>query len=158
LYEVTAAACDSLAPAADAQGVTVRIEVPESIELALERARVERVFINLVGNALEAMPGGGAIHIGATVDADAATIQVTDTGPGISPEIREHLFQPFVSSGKKNGLGLGLALSRQTILDHGGDMWVESEPGRGARFYIRLPLSRTVVHAERAVASPVGRG
>lgn len=158
LYEVTAAACDSLAPAADAQGVTVRIEVPESIELPLERARVERVFINLVGNALEAMPAGGAIHIGAIVDADAATIQVTDTGPGISPEIREHLFQPFVSSGKKNGLGLGLALSRQTILDHGGDMWVESEPGRGARFFIRLPLSRAVVHGEQAVASPVGRG
>jgi len=158
LYEVTAAACDSLAPAADAQGVTVRIEVPQSIELPLERARVERVFINLVGNALEAMPAGGAIHIGAMVDADSATIQVTDTGPGISPEIREHLFQPFVSSGKKNGLGLGLALSRQTILDHGGDMWVESEPGRGARFFIRLPLSRVAVQAERAVASPVGRG
>lgn len=158
LHEVTAAACDSLAAAADAQGVTVRIEVPESIELPLERARVERVFINLIGNALEAMPAGGAIHIGAIVDADAATIQVTDTGPGISPEIREHLFQPFVTSGKKNGLGLGLALARQTILDHGGDMWVESEPGRGARFFIRLPLSRAVVHTERAVASPVGRG
>jgi signal transduction histidine kinase len=158
LHEVAAAACDSLAPAAEAQGVTVRIEVAESIELPLERARVERVFINLVDNALEAMPAGGAIHIGATVDADAATIQVTDTGPGISPEIREHLFQPFVSSGKKNGLGLGLALSRQTILDHGGDMWVESEPGRGARFFIRLPLSRAVAQSEHVVASPVGRG
>jgi signal transduction histidine kinase len=158
LYEVAAAACDSLAPAAESQGVTVRIEIPESIELPLERARVERVFINLVDNALEAMPAGGAIHIGATVDSDAATIQVTDTGPGISPDIREHLFQPFVSSGKKNGLGLGLALSRQTILDHGGDMWVESEPGRGARFFIRLPLSRAVAHSEPAVASPVGRG
>jgi signal transduction histidine kinase len=156
LYEVAAAACDSLAPAAEAQGVTVRIEVPESIELPIERARVERVFINLVDNALEAMPAGGAIHIGATVDSDAATIHVTDTGPGISPDIREHLFQPFVSSGKKNGLGL--ALSRQTILDHGGDMWVESEPGRGARFFIRLPLSRAVAHSEPAVASPVGRG
>jgi signal transduction histidine kinase len=125
LYEVAAAACDSLAPAAE---------------------------------ALEAMPAGGAIHIGATVDSDAATIQVTDTGPGISPDIREHLFQPFVSSGKKNGLGLGLALSRQTILDHGGDMWVESQPGRGARFFIRLPLSRALAHSEQVVASPVGRG
>lgn len=158
LYEVAAAACDSLAPAAEAQGVTVRIEVPESIELPIERARVERVFINVVDNALEAMPAGGAIHIGATVDSDAATIQVTDTGPGISPDIREHLFQPFVSSGKKNGLGLGLALSRQTILDHGGDMWVESQPGRGARFFIRLPLSRALAHSEQVVASPVGRG
>jgi signal transduction histidine kinase len=158
LYEVAAAACDSLAPAAEAQGVTVRIEVPESIELPIERARVERVFINLVDNALEAMPAGGAIHIGATVDSDAATIHVTDTGPGISPDIREHLFQPFVSSGKKNGLGLGLALSRQTILDHGGDMWVESEPRRGARFLIRFPIIRPVAHSASSVASSVGRG
>jgi signal transduction histidine kinase len=157
LREVAAAACDSLAPTADTQGVAVRIEIPESIELPLERARVERVFINLVGNALEAMPSGGAVHIGAVVDADAVTIQVADTGPGISPEIRDHLFQPFVSSGKKNGLGLGLALSRQTILDHGGDMWAGSGPARGARFFIRLPLSRTAVHGERAVATPVGR-
>jgi signal transduction histidine kinase len=54
--------------------------------------------------------------------------------------VRANLFQPFVSVGKKNGLGLGLALSRQTVLDHGGDMWVESEPGRGAAFYFRLPM------------------
>jgi signal transduction histidine kinase len=66
-------------------------------------------------------------------------VQVTDNGPGISPEIRSRLFQPFVSAGKRNGLGLGLALSRQTVLDHGGDMWVESEPGHGATFCFRLP-------------------
>ena len=53
--------------------------------------------------------------------------------------IRAQLFQPFVTAGKRNGLGLGLALSRQTVLEHGGDMWVESEPGRGARFVFRLP-------------------
>jgi signal transduction histidine kinase len=157
LREVAMAACDSLAPAADVQGVTVRIEIPESIEIPLERARVERVFINLIGNALEAMPGGGAVHLGAVADTDTVTIQVADTGPGISPDIRDHLFQPFVSSGKKNGLGLGLALSRQTILDHGGDMWAESNPGCGARFFIRLPLSRAAVHGEHVVATPVGR-
>jgi signal transduction histidine kinase len=66
-------------------------------------------------------------------------VHVEDTGPGIAPEIRARLFEPFVSAGKRNGLGLGLALSRQTVLDHGGDMWVESTPGRGARFSFRLP-------------------
>jgi signal transduction histidine kinase len=66
-------------------------------------------------------------------------VHVEDTGPGIAPEIRARLFEPFVSAGKRNGLGLGLALSRQTVLDHGGDMWVESVPGRGARFSFRLP-------------------
>jgi len=66
-------------------------------------------------------------------------VHVEDDGPGIAPEIRPLLFQPFVSAGKRNGLGLGLALSRQTVLEHGGDMWVESEAGRGARFSFRLP-------------------
>lgn len=158
LSEVAAAARDSLAQAAEAQGVHLALEIPESIELPLERARVERVFVNLIGNALEAMPLGGAVTISATAEQDAVTIEVADTGSGISPEIRDHLFQPFVSSGKKNGLGLGLALSRQTVLDHGGDMWVESKPGTGARFFFRLPLSRAAVHTESAVASPVARG
>jgi signal transduction histidine kinase len=155
LREIAAAACDSVAPTADAQGVRVRLDISDAIELPLERARVERVFINLMGNALEAMPTGGEICIGAAMDAATVTVRVADTGPGISPEIHEQLFQPFVTSGKRNGLGLGLALSRQTILDHGGDMWAESEPGHGARFCFRLPLSRTVVRAENTLATPV---
>jgi signal transduction histidine kinase len=157
LREVAAAACDSLAQTADQQRVLFRLEIPDSIELPLERARVERVFINLVGNALEAMPHGGEIRIDAAVNSDTVTIQVSDTGPGISPEIRDHLFQPFVSSGKKNGMGLGLALSRQTILDHGGDMWAASGLGQGACFCFRLPLSRTAARTEDAVAAPVAR-
>jgi signal transduction histidine kinase len=158
LCEVVAAGCDSLAAPADAQGVNVRLEIPESIELPLERARLERVFVNLIGNALEAMPAGGEITISATLEPDNVTIQIADNGPGISPDIRDHLFQPFVSSGKKNGLGLGLALSRQTVLDHGGDMWVESEPDHGARFFMRLPLRRMAATAESQIAAPVGRG
>jgi len=157
LREVAAAACDSLAQTADVQRVQFRLDIPESIELPLERARVERVFINLIGNALEAMPNGGEIRINAAVDSDAVTVQVSDTGPGISPDIRDHLFQPFVSSGKKNGLGLGLALSRQTILDHGGDMWAESSLGQGARFHFRLPLARTAARTDDAMAAPVAR-
>jgi signal transduction histidine kinase len=84
------------------------------------------------------------------MDRDTALIQVEDTGPGIAPEIRGKLFQPFVTAGKRNGLGLGLALTRQTVIDHGGDLWVESEPGHGARFILRLPgaqIGHAVVHA-----------
>jgi signal transduction histidine kinase len=157
LCEVAAAARDSLAPTAEAQGVNVRIEIADSIELPLERARIERVFANLVGNALEAMRGGGEVRLTASLEPDAVLVQVADNGPGISPEIRDHLFQPFVTSGKKNGLGLGLALSRQTILDHGGDMWVESEPSHGARFFFRLPLSRTSTSAAHEVVSLASR-
>jgi len=139
LREVVAAAEASLRPAAQAQGVSVSVEVPEEIELPLERARIERVFLNLIGNALEVMPHGGGVRIVARLEGSAVLVEVKDTGPGISAEIRDQLFQPFVSFGKKGGLGLGLALSRQAVLDHGGDMWVESEPGRGARFFLRLP-------------------
>jgi len=85
------------------------------------------------------MPEGGRIQISAQAQNGFVVAEVTDTGPGIPPEIRYSLFEPFVSAGKKNGLGLGLALSRQTVLDHGGDMWAESESGKGACFRLRLP-------------------
>ena len=139
LREVAAAACDTLAAAAEQQGVTLALEIPAGMEAPLERNRVERVFANLIGNALEAMADGGEVRMTAEMQDGAAVVHVEDTGPGIAPEIRAQLFQPFVSAGKRNGLGLGLALSRQTVLDHGGDMWVESVPGRGARFSFRLP-------------------
>ena len=139
LREAASAACESLAHEADIQQVQLVLSIPAEIEVPLDRGRMERTFVNLVSNALEAMPGGGAVRISASVQDGWATVQVSDNGPGISPEIRSRLFQPFVSAGKRNGLGLGLALSRQTVLDHGGDMWVESEPGQGATFCFRLP-------------------
>jgi signal transduction histidine kinase len=123
------------------------MDIAEDIELPLQRGRMERVFLNLIGNSLEAMPGGGAIRISARRDGDDVIVEFMDTGPGISEEVRKNLFQPFVSFGKKNGLGLGLALSRQTVLDHGGDMWSGSEPGKGAHFYLRLPTARPAVAA-----------
>ncbi|MGO9256438.1 MAG: ATP-binding protein [Bryobacteraceae bacterium] len=139
LREVAFAACDSLAAAADSQGVAIALEIPPEIELPLERNRMERAFVNLIANALEAMPEGGRVRLSARLENGMALVEVADNGPGIAVEIRNQLFQPFVSAGKRNGLGLGLALTRQTVLEHGGDLWVESEPGRGARFLFRLP-------------------
>ena len=102
---------------------------------------MERVFCNLFENAVEVMTGGGTVRIQAKPEASAVVIVVQDTGPGIRPEVRGRLFQPFVTFGKKNGLGLGLALSRQTLLDHGGDMWVNGT-APGAVFHMRLPRER----------------
>jgi signal transduction histidine kinase len=146
LREVASAACDSLAVAAAAQNVTIEVAIPPEIEAPMERSRMERAFVNLIANALEAMPDGGAVRIWSELNNGAAMVHVEDNGPGIPPEIRSQLFQPFVSAGKRNGLGLGLALSRQTVLEHGGDMWVASAAGRGARFSFRLPAS-AAVHA-----------
>jgi len=142
LREVAEAGCESLLAAADTQRVQLQVEIPEAIELPLERNRMERVFANLAGNALEMMPDGGRILISASAANGFVIVEVRDTGPGIAPEIRHNLFEPFVSAGKKSGLGLGLALARQTVLDHGGDMWAESEPGGGACFRLRLPVTQ----------------
>src|SRR5580698_4208936 len=137
LRDVIGAAWDVLAGLAETQSVTVSLDVPEDIELPFERSRMERVFVNLFNNSLDAMPDGGRIEVAARRDDTVVMVEVGDTGPGISSEVRASLFQPF-RSGKRNGLGLGLALSRQTVLDHGGDMWADANGSGGARFRLRL--------------------
>jgi signal transduction histidine kinase len=143
LSEIVCAALDVEAAVAEQQGVKMRTTIDPSIELPLERARMERVFLNLITNAIEAMPDGGTVDIRAERNGTGVIVKVDDTGPGIPDSVRQRLFEPFVTS-RKNGLGLGLALSRQTVLEHGGELWVEDEtselqPG-GAHFRLRLPL------------------
>ena len=139
IREIIAAASEAAAAAMDNQGVQILLDVPERIKLPLARSRMKLMFFNLITNALEAMPRGGEVRIGATRNRDHLLVAIEDTGPGIPQEIRDKLFEPFVTAGKENGLGLGLALSRQAVLDHGGDMWIE--PAAGARFVIRVPLN-----------------
>ena len=138
LREVIGAAWDSVAPVAENHKIELVAQVPDGLECPMERARMERVFSNLFENAIEAMRSGGRISIGSEANGENILVRVEDSGPGISPALRGRLFQPFVTAGKKNGLGLGLALSRQTLLDHGGDLWLDAE-GPGARFCLRLP-------------------
>jgi signal transduction histidine kinase len=140
LRDIVSAACEVFSPTADAHSVTVRVDVPDGIELPLERARMERVFLNLIDNSLGAMPMGGTLSITARTEASSVMVRVQDTGPGIPSQIRARLFQPFVSAGKKNGIGLGLAFSHQTVLDHGGKLWADPDARRGACFVIQLPL------------------
>lgn len=139
LRDVIEAAAEVQAATAQAQNVTITIDVCETVEAPVERARMERVFLNLIGNALEAMPDGGLISISGKQKGRDVLISVEDTGTGIPDNIRPKLFQPFVTGGKKNGLGLGLALSRQTVLDHGGELWADPKMTKGARFWVRLP-------------------
>ena len=143
LRKVAAAACGAMAETAEAQCVQIVLDIPDDISLFMERNRIERVFVNLVGNAVEAMPGGGTVRIGAAIAENTALVEVRDTGPGIAPKIRDRLFQPFVSAGKQNGLGLGLALACQTVRDHGGNLWTASDSDRGACFRFGLPLPRS---------------
>jgi len=138
IREMIVRACEISAAAAHDQRIEISLDLQVQRETQAVRGRMERVFVNLITNAVEAMPRGGRILIAARETADCALIEVEDSGPGIPPEIRERLFEPFVSARKKDGLGLGLAISLRTVRDHGGEMWTES--ARGARFVIRLPL------------------
>jgi signal transduction histidine kinase len=138
LREVVTAAYEPLAATAEARGVTVRIDLEEDVELPLDRSPMERVFQNLLSNAIEAMPNGGSISVRADRRNGEIVVSVEDTGPGIPSSIAAQLFEPFVTAGKKNGVGLGLALSRETVVSHGGDLWSDHKEG-GARFVLRLP-------------------
>jgi signal transduction histidine kinase len=151
LHEILAAACEDAA-VADIHGVEILLDLPARIEITMARSRMERVFFNLITNAVEAMPAGGKIRIAAREAGDCVLIEVEDSGPGIPHEIYGRLFDPFTTAGKKDGLGLGLALSRRTVRDHGGDMWIE--PSDGARFVIRLPFRGVLTPAFNGTAQP----
>jgi signal transduction histidine kinase len=132
------AAVESQHEKAESQNVIIRPMVEGPLQVCCERSRVERVIVNLIANALEVMPQGGEIAIEVTRAAGDVRIDVGDTGPGVPPEIREKLFQPFITAGKKNGLGLGLALARHTMIEQGGGLDLV-ESAKGARFRLRLP-------------------
>jgi len=138
LREVITAAYEPLAAIAESRSVAVRIDVEGDVELPLDRSPMERVFQNLLSNAIEAMPNGGSVSIRAERRDGEIVISVEDTGPGIPSSIADQLFEPFVTAGKKNGVGLGLALSRKTVMSHGGDLWSDDKED-GARFILRLP-------------------
>jgi signal transduction histidine kinase len=137
LCELVEGAVNKITLIAESQSVRIVQNVEDNLVVSADRQRIQRVLVNLLVNALEALPNGGTIQISAVLAGKSALITVHDTGPGISTEIRSRLFQPF-ATGKPNGLGLGLALSRQTVIDHGGDMWLEPS-GQGACFAVRLP-------------------
>jgi signal transduction histidine kinase len=139
LRRVVAQAVERIAAAAEAQAVSVRQDVPADLVVTLDRSRIGSVLANLLANALEAMPAGGSIHISAIVGERSVVIRVLDTGPGIAPEIRDRLFQQFITAGKPRGWGLGLAQARRIVLDHGGDMWLESTTAAGACLAFSLP-------------------
>lgn len=108
--------------------------------LSLDEKRLRRVFINLVHNATEAMPGHGTITLRFSQDAREVVTEIADTGPGIASEMVEKLFQPFATHGKGHGSGLGLSICKKIIEDHGGRIWARNEPQGGAVFAFSLPL------------------
>ena len=112
---------------------------PALPEILVDEKQIQQVVINLIKNAAEAMPQGGAITIKTTREDKKVRIDVRDDGQGISKENQAHLFEPFFST-KEMGTGLGLAVCYGIIKGHGGEILVESEVGKGTTFSILLPV------------------
>jgi signal transduction histidine kinase len=116
-----------------------RVEETPLPSVAFDPKQVHQVLINLFKNSLEAMPAGGEITITSRVREDKVEISVTDTGVGMPPEVAGNIFQPYFTT-KEKGTGLGLAICQNIMAEHGGCLFADSAPGRGATFTIQLPL------------------
>jgi two-component system, NtrC family, sensor histidine kinase HydH len=125
------------------QNVTLTADVPPGpVELLIDGEQIHQVLVNLLLNALDALPHGGTARIellGPTPDKPAVTVRVHDTGAGILANIKPRLFEPFVS-GKETGLGLGLSISRRLVEAHGGTIRGDNDPHGGAVFTFTLPV------------------
>jgi PAS domain S-box-containing protein len=136
-------------PQAAAKGLDLLIErEPSELVMRADRVKAEQVLLNLLANAVKFTPAGGSVSVKAAADDSWVRLAVRDTGPGIPPDKAEAIFEPFVQLGRSlasghQGTGLGLAISRDLAREMGGDIEVETTPGAGATFTIKLPRVET---------------
>jgi signal transduction histidine kinase len=128
----------SLAPQFDAQGMAAALDIPQSLRLRADREMIRRAVLNLVLNAIDAMPDGGRLLITARETTHQVTLEVADTGPGLSDDAGRRAFEPFFST-KPGGTGLGLSIVYRTAEVHGGTVAAKNRPEGGACFSICLP-------------------
>jgi PAS domain S-box-containing protein len=135
------------------QGIAIRIEtrVDDVPKFPGDPAGIREMLANLIFNAVDAMPNGGTITVRTHRDGAGIRLEVSDTGTGMSEEVRLHCLEPFFTTKGQHGTGLGLSLVHTTVQRHGGTLTIESEPGRGSTFIVRLPLlDHSVIEAEDA--------
>jgi signal transduction histidine kinase len=111
------------------------VELPQVLA---DVAQLRQLLLNLVRNAREAMPGGGALCVTTRGGEGAVEIEVRDSGPGIEPSRLQRIFDPFFTT-KERGTGLGLAMAQEIAQEHGGQLTCESAVGSGTTFILRLP-------------------
>jgi two-component system, NtrC family, sensor histidine kinase HydH len=134
------------------QRVEVEQALPaEAVHLNIDPEEIQQVLVNLLLNALDALPRGGRIRVEVAGHASGVEVRVSDNGPGIPAQVRDRLFEPFVTS-KENGVGLGLSICKRLVEAHGGAIRGANLPGGGAVVSLTLPVE------ERAHAVAAGRG
>ncbi len=135
--------------AADEKGIDLTLSVPPKVpKINGDKQRLSVLLNNLIGNAVKYTPSGGKVQVSLEVDQRQVRIAVKDTGIGIAPEDAPHVFEKFYRAADQAvqavpGTGLGLALAREVARLHGGDIFLESEKGKGSVFTLELPLSPT---------------
>jgi PAS domain S-box-containing protein len=141
--------------AAGRTGVFLTSRVPDDLPLArADRARVLQVLDNLLTNAIRHTPQGGRVTVGADASPESVRVCVADTGPGIPPELRDHVFNRYyqAENSAHGGAGLGLAIAKGIIEAHGGAIWLDREVARGTTVYFTLPRARGQEDEGSAVA------
>jgi two-component system, OmpR family, phosphate regulon sensor histidine kinase PhoR len=135
-------------PAAIEAGVELSVESHGVRTFSGDQGRLSQVLDNLISNALKFTPPRGRVAVRMQERGQACVLDVEDTGLGIGPEEIEHLFDRFyrgthANAGQTKGVGLGLAISKAIVEAHGGEIEVESDPGRGSNFRVHLPIEKT---------------
>lgn len=131
-------------PLAERQQITIATDLDKEILMVgADKERIRQTIINLVHNAVKFSHPGGRVAVSTRADGESVTVNVSDTGMGISKEDLPHVFERFYKTDKarsKGGSGLGLAIAKHTIQAHGGNIWAQSEEGKGSTFSFSLPL------------------
>jgi signal transduction histidine kinase len=120
--------------------INLKVESNTPVYVMGEQAELREVVLNLLFNAVDAMPEGGTMEIGARGEIECGCFWVADSGCGMSPETASRIFEPFFTTKGKLGSGLGLSASHGIVTRHRGEIFVVSEPGEGTRFEVRLPI------------------
>ncbi|MCA1564339.1 MAG: response regulator [Acidobacteria bacterium] len=141
---------------AEAASVQINLELKISSKALVlgDESELREVLVNMVFNAVDAMPAGGTLTLATREAGGAVEISVTDTGTGMSDEVRSRIFDPFFTTKGKTGMGLGLAVSYGIIRRHEGTVEAESEPGRGTCFRITLPSAKNAAKPQANAGQP----
>jgi signal transduction histidine kinase len=125
------------------QGIQLVTKLTCKRKIYADKEKLKRVFYNIANNAKEAMRDQGRFSINTYFHHNThVEFRLADNGPGIPPYVKENIFEPFVTYGKKRGTGLGMSIVKKIVTDHGGDIWVESEEGKGTIFYFTIPIAQ----------------